>query len=77
MPALTRRTISGPGETRTAAWRLYDISGNGKTVAKASYGRYNQQLGDSYSTFYNPNTLLTTTYLWHDLITTTTTTRER
>ncbi len=58
------------GTWRNFAPRLgvsYDISGNGKTVVKASYGRYNQQLGDSYSTFYNPNTLLTTTYLWHDL----------
>jgi len=58
------------GTWRELAPRLglsYDIFGDGKTVAKASYGKYNHQLGDSYSTFYNPNTLLTTTYLWHDL----------
>jgi len=58
------------GTWRVLAPRLgvsYDITGNGKTVAKASYGRYNHQLGDNFSTFYNPNTLLTTTYLWHDL----------
>ncbi len=57
------------GVWRTLAPRVavaFDLTGDGKTVVKGSYGRFNHQLGDNFSNAYNQNTLLTTTYRWHD-----------
>lgn len=45
----------------------YDVTGNTKTVVKASFGVYNNSPGDAFSDFYNKNTITTTTYRWHDL----------
>ena len=55
-------------------WRLfaprtgvaYDLGGDGKTVLKATWGRYNHSPGDAFSDPYNRNTAVTTTYRWTD-----------
>jgi len=44
-----------------------DLWGNGKTVLKASYGRYSWDFGDSGAAVYNLNNQTVTTYRWHDL----------
>ncbi len=43
----------------------YDITGNGKTVAKVSYGRYLDQINTG--TPPNPNANINQTYVWNDL----------
>ena len=45
----------------------YDIWGSGKTVAKASFGRYNWDYGDTGASVYNLDNQVTTTYKWTDL----------
>jgi hypothetical protein len=45
----------------------FDVTGDGKTVAKASYGRYNWDFGDTGAAVYNLNNQTVTTYKWHDL----------
>jgi hypothetical protein len=45
-----------------AAWNMF---GDGKTVLKGSYGRYNWSPGDDYSVAYNQNTSANTTYKWN------------
>jgi len=50
-----------------AAW---DVMGDAKTVAKATYGRYNNQLPyytTNFADMYNPVVATTTAYRWHDL----------
>jgi outer membrane receptor protein involved in Fe transport len=57
------------------SWRLFaprlgaafDLTGDGKTVLKATFGRYNHTPADNWSDPYNQNGLSTTTYFWHDL----------
>jgi hypothetical protein len=44
-----------------AAW---DVMGNGKTVAKASFGIFGDTMGDLYSNAFNPNGQATQTYAW-------------
>jgi hypothetical protein len=44
-----------------------DIFGDGKTVAKGSYGRYNWDFGDSFAAVYNLNNQTVTSYRWHDI----------
>jgi hypothetical protein len=44
----------------------YDIFGTGRTVLKASYGRFNHTPGDSFAQNFNPNTVQTVNYLWTD-----------
>ena len=44
----------------------YDLFGDGKTVLKASWGRYNHSPGDAFADAYNRNTISTTTYRWSD-----------
>jgi hypothetical protein len=45
----------------------FDLAGDGKTVIKATYGRYNHDMGDGFANAYNPNTQTNTTYRWHDV----------
>src|SRR5262249_43501565 len=45
----------------------YDLTGDAKTVVKASWGWYNNALGDDFANFYAKNTGITTTYRWRDL----------
>jgi len=45
----------------------YDVTGNGKTVAKATYGKYDSILEYSNAAAYSPLASVTTTYRWHDL----------
>ena len=44
----------------------YDIFGDGKTLLKASYGRYNISPGDDYASAYNLNTATVTEYTWRN-----------
>ena len=44
----------------------YDLSGNGKTVLKATYGIYNHDWGYSFAHTYNQNNVSTISYLWND-----------
>jgi hypothetical protein len=59
-------------------WRLWspraamawDVTGNAKTVAKATYGKYNSQLPyytTNFADMYNLAVATTTAYRWHDL----------
>ena len=50
------------GPRAAVAW---DVTGRGKTVVKASYGWFNTEA--ALSADYNPNTIFTTDYWWHDL----------
>jgi hypothetical protein len=47
----------------------YDLSGDGKTVVKGTYGWYNHTLpsDENFAAAYNRNTLIVTTYRWRDL----------
>ena len=46
----------------------YDVSGNAKTVAKATWGRFNDDLGlREYSVSFSANQPLQYNYRWHDL----------
>jgi hypothetical protein len=49
-----------------AAFAL-DVSGNGKTVVKGTYGLYNHDLPAAFAEVYNPNNAVVTTFRWHDL----------
>jgi hypothetical protein len=42
----------------------WDVLGNGKTVVKASFGKYNWTPGDDYGSPFNPNTTAISTYRW-------------
>jgi hypothetical protein len=44
-----------------AAW---DIFGNGRTVAKGSFGIFGDTMGDLWANTFNPNAQVTTTYAW-------------
>lgn len=45
----------------------FDLSGDGKTVIKATYGRFNDDLGVSYASAYNENSLVFYRFRWRDL----------
>jgi outer membrane receptor protein involved in Fe transport len=45
----------------------FDVSGDGKTVVKATWGRFNHNPGVDFSEGYNLNGQTTTTYRWRDL----------
>ncbi len=45
----------------------YDVTGNGKTVVKATYGWFNHTITEDFGAAYNQNTLVTTRYRWRDL----------
>jgi hypothetical protein len=44
-----------------AAW---DVTGNGRTVVKGSFGLFGDTMGDLYSNAFNPNAQATQTYAW-------------
>jgi len=44
---------------------VWDILGNGKTVLKASFGRYDWTPGDDFASPLNPNTAVVSTYAWN------------
>jgi hypothetical protein len=44
-----------------AAW---DVTGNGKTVVKSSFGIFGDTMGDLYANNFNPNAQATQTYSW-------------
>ena len=46
---------------------IFQLTGDGKTVVKATYGRYNHTPGDDFAQAYNPNSGIITTYRWRDL----------
>jgi hypothetical protein len=62
-------------EREVGSWQLpaprfgaiYQLTGDGKTVVKVSYGRYNHTPGDDFAQAYNPNSGIITTYRWRDL----------
>ena len=45
----------------------WDLRGNGKTVAKATYGWFNHVMTEDFATAYNQNTRVIQTYRWRDL----------
>jgi carboxypeptidase family protein len=49
------------------AGAAFDVTGNGKTVLKATYGWFNHVMTEDFAANYNQNTLITTTYRWRDL----------
>jgi carboxypeptidase family protein len=42
----------------------WDVTGSGRTVAKASYGIFGDTMGDLFSNAFNPNGQATQTYAW-------------
>jgi hypothetical protein len=42
----------------------WDVLGNGKTVIKGSFGKYNWTPGDDFAAPFNPNTTSVSTYKW-------------
>jgi hypothetical protein len=42
----------------------WDVFGNGKTVIKGSFGKYNWTPGDDFGSPFNPNTTSVSTYKW-------------
>jgi Carboxypeptidase regulatory-like domain len=73
-------TGGAQGFTRisTGTWRnvaprvgvAWDISGHGKTVLKAAFGRYNWTPGDDFASPLNLNTTAVSTYRWNSTMTT-------
>jgi Carboxypeptidase regulatory-like domain len=45
----------------------YDVTGNGKTVVKTTFGIYNYNIGVDFTDQYNPSSLQQTVYRWRDL----------
>jgi hypothetical protein len=45
----------------------WDLRGDGKTVAKATYGWFNHVMTEDFAAAYNKNTRTTTNYRWRDL----------
>ena len=43
---------------------VWNINGDGKTVLKGSYSRYDLTPGDEHASAYNPNVATITTYRW-------------
>jgi hypothetical protein len=44
----------------------YDITGDGKTVIKSTYGMYSTVMSDTHAQTYNQNAVSTTVYRWRD-----------
>ena len=62
---LTRVEVGRWAHFAPRAAVAWDMTGSGKTVLKASYGWFNTEA--ALSADYNPNTIFTTDYRWHDL----------
>ena len=46
----------------------FDLTGDGKTVVKGTFGRFNEDLGvNGYAAQFNANSLVDTTYRWSDV----------
>jgi len=45
----------------------YTVTGDGKTVVKAAFGRYNHTPGDAYAEEWSQNGTSSVVYRWHDL----------
>jgi hypothetical protein len=45
----------------------FDVTGDGKTVIKGTYGWFNHTITEDFAAAYNQNTLVTTRYRWRDL----------
>lgn len=45
----------------------WDVTGNGRSVVKATYGIYNHMMGDSFASAYNLNGNITARFRWRDL----------
>ena len=68
MPARSRNSTATSG--RTSSPRLgvaYDLTGDGKTVVKGTYGIYNTGQGEAFAQRYNQNAVYQAQYRWRDL----------
>jgi hypothetical protein len=63
-PMIDVLTWSAPAPRFGMAW---DITGNGKNVAKATYGYFNHVMSEDFAQNYNQNARVTTRYRWNDL----------
>jgi hypothetical protein len=63
-PGIDVLTWSSVAPRIGAAW---DVSGSGKTVAKATYGWFNHVMTEDFAGDYNQNTRVTYLYRWRDL----------
>ena len=45
----------------------YDLTGDAKSVVKATFGVYNAEMADSFASPFNQNGEVATDYRWHDL----------
>jgi Carboxypeptidase regulatory-like domain len=52
-------------DTVPRAGIAWDINGNGKTVAKSSFGIFGDTMGDLFANNFNPNGQATQTYAWN------------
>jgi hypothetical protein len=48
------------------AGAAFDLTGDGKTVLKTTYGWFNHVMTEDFAANYNQNTLITTVYRWRD-----------
>jgi len=62
-PAVDVLTWRAIAPRAAVAW---DLLGDGKTVAKATYGWFNHVMTEDFAGNYNQNTLVTTRYRWSD-----------
>ncbi len=60
-PYIATGTWTVPAPRIGVTWNMF---GDGKTVLKGSYGRYNWSPGDDYAVAYNQNAATNTTYKW-------------
>jgi hypothetical protein len=63
-PKVDVLTWAAPAPRSGVAW---DITGNGKSVLKATYGWFNHVMSEDFAQNYNQNARISTRYLWHDL----------
>ena len=67
-PARSRPlTCSRGASVAPRAGLAFDVTGDGKTVVKATYGWFNHTATEDFAAAHNPNTLVTTRYRWRDL----------